>query len=185
MRIGLVTGTVGVGKTTTAFAAAERAAAGGIATAFVDVDELSRLWPAPPGDPFRVELILANLRALVPNYRAAGASLLVLAWVIEDAGDLARLEAAVGTSVAAVRLVSEATVTAARLHDRHRGPASDGLDWHLRRAPELAAIQDGLVLPTVDASRSVAEVADEVLTVLLGDEAGDHTHAWPGPEPIT
>ncbi len=52
MRIGLVTGTVGVGKSTIGFAVAERASDRGIAAAFVDVDELSRFWPAPADDPY-------------------------------------------------------------------------------------------------------------------------------------
>jgi len=44
MRIGLVTGTVGVGKSTVGFAVAERASEAGITAAFLDLDELSRLW---------------------------------------------------------------------------------------------------------------------------------------------
>lgn len=168
MRIGLVTGTVGVGKSTIGFAAAERASEGGISAAFLDVDELSRIWPAPANDPFRNELILVNLRAVVPNYESAGASLLVLAWVIEDAEDLAGLEGTLGTSVTAVRLVTSPTVVDARLRNRHQGPASGGLAWHLQRAPELAAIQVHLPLPTIDATKSVDEVADEVLSTLSG-----------------
>lgn len=58
-----MTGTVGIGKSTIGSAVAERAAARGVSAAFLDVDGLSRLWPAPAGDPFRIELILTNLRA--------------------------------------------------------------------------------------------------------------------------
>lgn len=170
MRIGLVTGTVGVGKSTIGFAAAERASEAGISAAFLDVDELSRLWPAPADDPFRDELILVNLRSVVPNYESAGASLLVLAWVIEDTEDLAGLEESLGTSVTAVRLVTSPTVVDARLRNRHQGPASGGLAWHLQRAPELVAIQDHLPLPTIDATKSVDEVADEVLSTLSGGD---------------
>jgi len=104
MRIVLVTGTVGVGKTTTGFAVAERAAERGISPAFLDLDQLSRLWPAPVGDPFRDELILTNLRSLVPNYAAAGAAMLVLAVVIETAEQLAELEAAAARSALSVLL---------------------------------------------------------------------------------
>jgi len=168
MRIVLVTGTVGVGKSTIGLAVAERASAGGSTTAFLDVDELSRLWPAPQIDPFRDELTLNNLRAVVPNYEAAGASLLVLAWVIQTAEDLTDLEGALGSSVTAVRLLGAPAVVEARLRDRHQGPASDGLAWHLQRAPELAAIQDDLALPVIDASGSVDEVAKEVLETLAG-----------------
>lgn len=138
-----------------------------MSVAFLDVDELSRLWPAPVGDPFRTELILTNLRAVTGNYEAAGASLLVLAWAIQDAEDLARLEAAIGTPVGAIRLSAPAEVVEMRLRQRHQGPESDGLAWHLRRAPELLRIQEhGLRLPTVDAAGRVAEVADAVLDLL-------------------
>lgn len=160
----MVTGTVGVGKSTAGYAVAERAAGRGVSAAFVDVDGLSRLWPAPVGDPFRVGLMLANLRVITGNYEAAGAELLVLAVVVQDAEGLAELEAAVGRPVTAVRLTASSAVVESRLRRRHQGPESDGLDWHLRRAPELVAIQDrGLVLPTIDASGPVDEVAEAVL----------------------
>ncbi len=164
MRVALVTGTVGVGKSTVGFAVAESAAAHGVSTAFLDVDALSRLWPAPAGDPFRTELILTNLSSIVGNYEAAGAELLVLAWVITESGDLADLETAVGSSVGAVRLVAPGAVVESRLRTRHQGTEADGLAWHLRRGPELASIQDnGLNLATIDASGAVAEITAAVL----------------------
>jgi hypothetical protein len=69
--------------------------------------------------------------------------------------------------------VSSATVIDARLRNRHRGTASDGLAWHLRRAPELVAIQDHLDLPTIDATGSVDLVAGEVLSILVGDGSNE------------
>jgi len=119
MRIALVTGTVGIGKSATGYALAERAASQGRSAAFLDVDELSRLWPAPAGDPFNDDHILRNLASLVGNFAAAGAELLVLA-------------------------------------------------WHLDRAPELVAIQNrGLKPPIIDASGSISDTADTILTLLI------------------
>lgn len=167
MRVALVTGTVGVGKSTVGFATAERAAASGVSSAFIDVDQLSRLWPAPDDDPFRTQLILANLTSIVGNYRAAGAELLVLAWVITEPGDLAKLEAAVDSPVEPLRLVAPAPVVEARLRRRHQGPETDGLAWHLRRAPELVEIQErGLDVVTIGASGSALDTADAVLAHL-------------------
>lgn len=167
MRIALVTGTVGVGKSTTGYAVAERSASHGRSAAFLDVDELSRLWPVRADDPFNNDLILRNLASLVGNYADAGAELLVLAWVVQDNDALVRLDEAVGTSVFAVRLVAPAPTIEARLRQRHRGAESDGLAWHLDRAPELAAIQDrGLQLPIVDASGSMSETVDAVLGLI-------------------
>lgn len=166
MRVGLVTGTVGVGKTTVGHEVARQAAGGGVPAAFLDLDGLSRLWPAPGGDPFNTELILTNARSLVGNYRAAGAQLLVLAWVVVDAHGLAALADAVGAPVDAVRLTAPAPVVAARLRRRHQGPEADGLAWHLHRAPELAGIQDhALALPTVDAAGPVATTAAAIVAL--------------------
>ena len=120
MRIALVTGTVGIGKSATGYAVAERAASQGRSAAFLDVDELSRLWPASVGDPFNNDLILRNLASLVGNYAAAGAKLLVLAWVVQSTDGLRRLEEAVGTSVVAVRLCAPASTVEARLRQRLR-----------------------------------------------------------------
>ena len=166
MRIVLVTGTVGVGKSTVGFAVAERAARAEAPTAFVDVDQLSRSWPAPDDDPFGENLARANLAAVAPNYRAAGVALLVLAWVVEGEADITRLEGSLGMPVTVVRLTSPAAVVEARLRSRHRGPDAEGLAWHLRRAPELAATQAALDAPTVDAEGPVAAVADRVLQVI-------------------
>jgi adenylylsulfate kinase len=153
MRIALVTGTVGVGKSTTGYAVAERSASHGRSAAFLDVDQLSRL-------------ILRNLVSLVENYADAGAELLVLAWVVQDNYALVRLDEAVGKSVLAVRLVAPTPTIEARLRQRHR-TESDGLAWHLDRAPELAAIQDrGLQLPIIDASGSISETVDAVLGLI-------------------
>ncbi|HYN32470.1 MAG TPA: AAA family ATPase [Ilumatobacteraceae bacterium] len=164
MRIVLVTGTVGVGKSTTGYAVAERAASQGRSAAFLDVDELSRLWPARAADPFNTDLILRNLASLVGNYADAGAELLVLAWVVQDTDALVRLEEAVGASVVAIRLCASASTLEARLRQRHHGAEFDGLAWHLDRAPELVAIQDrGLQLPIIDASGSISETVDAVL----------------------
>jgi adenylylsulfate kinase len=179
MRIGLVTGTVGVGKSTIGFAVAERASEAGIMAAFLDLDELSRLWSAPENNPFREELILANLRAVAPNYEAAGASLLVLAWAIEGAEDLVAIEKALNSPVKTVRLVSSPTVVEERLRNRHQGPASNGLAWHLQRAPVLAAIQGHLLVPTVDATKAVEGVADEVLQSLTAAAPGGELRCNP------
>ncbi len=167
MRVALVTGTVGIGKSTVGYAVAERGSGRGFSTAFIDVDQLSRLWPAPDGDPFRTGLILANLTSIVGNYRAAGAELLVLAWVITELRDLADLEAAVGTPVEAIRLVAPGSVVEARLRQRHQGTEAGGLAWHVHRAPQLAKIQERhLDLPMINASGPVTEIAAAVLDLL-------------------
>ena len=137
----LLTGTVGVGKTTTADQVANLLRAAAVPHAVVDLDELSRCWPAPTGDPFHQQLQLTNLRAVAGAYRAAGAERLVLAGVCESRHDRDSLEAAVGVPLQVCRLRGSAAVVAARLEWRHVDDA-EGLAWHLNRRGELDAVLD-------------------------------------------
>lgn len=164
----LVTGTVGVGKTTVAEAVAERLGAAGRAAASIDLDALGRLHPAPPGDRFRRRLTLANLAAVAAGHRAAGAAVLVVAGVVEDHAQRAEVEAALAGPVRVVHLVAPAAVVEERLRRRHVGPAVDGLAWHLARAPELAAVLVGAghAAVTVDADAPLAVVVDRVLAAV-------------------
>lgn len=160
----LLTGTVGAGKTTTAFAIGELLAQARIPHAVIDLDELRRMWPAPPEDPFHTRLELANLRQVAATYRRAGARRLVLAGVLEGPGARGGYEEALGGPVLVCRLRAELDRLLARLHDRHEpGPARD---WHLARSGELAAILEAeddadLVLDVAD--RTPGEVARQVL----------------------
>ena len=148
----LLTGTVGVGKTTTADAVGERLREQGVPHAVVDLDELCRCWPAPPADPFHTALELANLAAVAGTYRAAGAQRLVLAGVAESRDDRDRYERALGVPLDVVRLVGSAAVVEPRLRVRHVADP-EGLAWHLRRRGELDAVLDA------------ADVADAVVAV--------------------
>lgn len=148
----LLTGTVGVGKTTTADAVGDRLRAAGVAHALVDLDELRRCWPAPADDPFHTALSLTNLAALSRAYRDAGAERLVLAGVVETRADRQRHADAVGVALQVVRLVAPADVVAPRLRARHVDDP-EGLAWHLHRRGELDAVLDA------------ADVADAVVTV--------------------
>lgn len=69
----LITGAVGVGKTTTMEAAAALLAERGLPGAMVDIDAIRRAWPAPEADRFHEGLQLANLQAMCRNFRAVGA----------------------------------------------------------------------------------------------------------------
>jgi len=63
--------------------------------AFLDVDELSRLWPTRDGDPFNTGLILRNLASIVEErlrQRHQGAELDGLAWHIDRAPELVAIQ---------------------------------------------------------------------------------------------
>lgn len=132
-------GTVGVGKSTVADAMSELE---GMPHAVIDLDGIRRLVPAPAADPFKLTLELANLRALVTNYRAAGARRFFVAGVIERPGDVGRYRDALGASgLLVVRLTAAPDVITQRLRQRHRDDAA-GLQWHLSRASVLSDILD-------------------------------------------
>ncbi|PPF58928.1 hypothetical protein C5C13_07235 [Clavibacter michiganensis] len=166
----ILTGTVGAGKTTTMHALGVLLAARGIPHALVDMDAVSLLRPAPSTDPFQLELALRNLGDLSRNYREAGARVVVVAAVVEDALDLPRYAAALESrDPLVVRLSADPDAVLARLDARHDDDAA-ALAWHRARAPELAAIIDaaglgGLAIDTT--SRTPAEVAE-----LIADRAG-------------
>ena len=79
----LLTGTVGVGKTSVAEAVGDLLREAEVPNAVVDVDWLRAAWPPPPGDPFNQAVALRNLAAVGANYLDAGAARLVLAGVVE------------------------------------------------------------------------------------------------------
>lgn len=133
-----ITGTVGAGKTTTAYAVGDLLRERGIPHAVIDLDEFHRLWPAPDGDPFKQRVELANLRAVATNYRAAGATYLLIAGVVVR--DRERYERALGESVLLCRLRLPLDTVQQRLAARHE--PGDERDWHVRRAPELEALLD-------------------------------------------
>jgi hypothetical protein len=160
----VVTGPVGVGKTTVASEISEQLAAAGEPHAFVDVDALRWSYPSPPGDRFRVALAMRNLAAVWANFRAEGARRLVLADVVESRDELGRFDEAVpDAQVQVVRLTAGSKLLVARVRQRELG---SGREWHARRAIELAEIMErnrveDLLVATDD--RPVTEIAREIL----------------------
>ncbi|WP_424210713.1 hypothetical protein ACN20G_00665 [Streptomyces sp. BI20] len=139
----LITGTVGVGKTTAADLLGDLLADAGIPHAVIDLDRLRGFRPAPPDDPFGHRLLVDNLRAVAARYTAAGARHLVLAGVAENAAERDDLRAAIGMPLRVCRLTADLPAVHDRLGRRH---AADhdlaSLPWHVERAGELARVLD-------------------------------------------
>lgn len=135
-------GTVGVGKTSAADALAHQLTSRGIPHAVIDLDWLRFAWPAPTGDPFNRRVELANLAAVIPNFRAAGIRLLVLAGVIEGSLQRQEYERVLNHPLLVVRLDATAATVQHRLRRRH-DPLDPSLGWHLGRAADLQAILTG------------------------------------------
>lgn len=159
-------GTVGVGKSTTADAVSALLIERDVPHAIIDLDALRAGWPAPEGDPFNSALELANLRPVAANHRAAGAQVLILPGVIEDAAELPRYRDALGgLPLTVVRLTVDPVIGEARLRARHRDDDA-AAGWHLHRFGELDAVLDAARIPgpVVDTSRlTPREAAARVL----------------------
>lgn len=150
----LITGPLGVGKTTVLDAVAERLRAANIPFAAVDLDALAWAYPPAPGDdPYRNGLMFQNLAAVWRNFKAAGASRLVCAYVLESRDELDRYRAAVPNAViTVVRLRASDETVQGRLS--RRLAHSDLIDGQVRmnerarrerraaRSRELAELMD-------------------------------------------
>lgn len=161
----LITGPVGVGKTTVSGEISEMLDAANVPHAFVDLDGLGWCFPRQPEDPYRSTITFRNLAAVWATYRAAGAQRLVLAGVLEDRSELERYREAVpGAEIAVVRLRAKRGTLLSRLGGRELGSA---LGRQQARAAELAAQMDAgsvedLLVETD--GRSVSDVAREILS---------------------
>jgi adenylylsulfate kinase len=161
----LVTGTVGVGKTSVAAAVGDLLRQRQVANAVVDLDELRRSWPAASGDRFSTTVMLANLSAVADNYVGAGFTTLVLAGVLETADDRRRHADAVAVPLTVCRLVADLGAVRTRLRGRHVDDP-DGLAWHLHRAGQLASIRDQSAVEDLRLDVSTVSVADAASRML-------------------
>jgi adenylylsulfate kinase len=161
----LVTGTVGVGKTSVAEAMGDLLTEAEIPNAVVDLDWLCQSWPTPPDDRFNVGMLLRNLRCVAGNYLDAGAIRLVLAGVAESRTERDHYEEAIGIGLSVCRLRVHLHTVHQRLAHRH-GDDHDGLRRHLSRSGELDRILDHAAVEdfTIDATKnSITATAMAVL----------------------
>jgi energy-coupling factor transporter ATP-binding protein EcfA2 len=161
----LVTGPVGVGKTTLIDEMSGLLRAADIPHASVDFDQLTASYPrSPDDDMWGTTLGLANLAAMWRNYSALGADRLLIARVIEDRKELEGYRGAVpGAEIVVVRLRASPSTLQQRVRQRGEGR---GMQWHLDRAVELAPLMDEQRVEDVvveTEGRQPGELAREVL----------------------
>jgi adenylylsulfate kinase len=160
----VITGTVGVGKTTTGVAISDILDHQGIAHALIDQDMLRWSSPRPMDDPFNIAVGLRNLAAVWANYRAAGTERLILVDVVETGDELAGYRTAIpDATMQVVRLIASLPAILRRLEGRE---SEASLAWHQRRAPELIAIMDRNQVGDLHVDtegRTSSDIAHEIL----------------------
>jgi len=160
----IITGPVGVGKTSVAEEIFDQLAARDMPQAVVDLDGLGLCWPSGDDDPFNQQMAVANLAAVWQNYRATGAARLVIARVVETRGELVDYRHAVpGAAIQVCLLAATKQALRARVASRETGSSFESL---ARRADELADVMANSEVAdfTVETEdRALADIALEVL----------------------
>ena len=159
----LITGPVGVGKSTVAAEAARLLRAANVPHALVDLAWIEQCWPVPADDPWNERLIHRNLACMWANFRQAGAGRLIVVRVLEARSLLRYVAAAVpGAQITVVRLRAPLAVLHARIRYREVSDPSWflGAATHTAEVLEQARVEDHVV---DNEDRPVADVAEEVL----------------------
>jgi tRNA uridine 5-carbamoylmethylation protein Kti12 len=131
----VLTGPVGVGKSTVASEAARLLREAHVSYALADLQHLGNAWPPPPDDQWNERVIHRNLACMWSNFRAAGASRLILCRVLECRSLLRHIADAVpGSKISVVRLRAPLDVLHTRLRARDHPRAAD---WYLNVATYL------------------------------------------------
>jgi hypothetical protein len=180
----LITGPVGVGKTTVAAEAARLLREANIPHALVDLAWIEQCWPVPADDPWNERLTHRNLGCMWANFRQAGADRLILVRVLEARSLLRHVaEAVPGAEITVVRLRAPLAVLHARIRSREASDPSWflGAAGHTAEVLEHAGVEDHLV---DNQNRPVVVVAEEVLRRAGWWTPAQETSCPPGDHPI-
>jgi len=160
----IISGSMGAGKTTVLSEVSDLLAEEHIPHGAIDLDWLGVMYPSQGEHGER--LSFANLAAIWPCYKNAGARRLVVACVVEDRSELRHYEKAVpGAEVVVCRLTASSETMRDRLRVREPGlfqPKALARSTELDSILKKSRAEDFVV--NNDAGRSITEVAREVLT---------------------
>ncbi len=139
VQVVVLSGVPGVGKTTIAEAMSDLLVADAVPHAWLDGDQLALVFPRDPDDPHAHALFFENLACLWVSYRTAGARRLIIARVVEEAGELDGYRRAIpGAEIVVVELRAPQHIVHQRILRREYAPG-----WVLRmqnRSDELRPI---------------------------------------------
>ena len=163
----VLTGSVGVGKSSVAYAISKIFSGGNISNVVVDLDHIRDAYPKPKNDPFHMNLGYKNLSALWRNYKAVGVTHLIVPNVVENISDLKKIKSAIlNTDIKIVRLKADIKTIHNRLRNRDKG---ESLKWHLNRAIVLTrqlenAKVENFVVDTKN--KPILKIAKEIILKL-------------------
>jgi predicted kinase len=140
LRLVVITGPPGVGKSTTAVALSDLLAQREIAHALIDMDHLRWNIPAPEDDPRNVQLGLKHLGWLAGSYREAGAKWLIVVDVVPTESPHGMFESVIpGSTASIVRLRLPLDVIRERITLREPEVQHD---WFMDKAELVAGAYD-------------------------------------------
>lgn len=165
----LLTGTIGVGKTSLAEAMSEELHARGIRHALVDLDWLGQVYPRPDAqDPFNMNLQLDNLAAIWPRFLAARISHALVAGTLDARWQLQGVSKALPQAeITVVRVTAPPEVIKGRLRARGKGSL---LDDFLARTDQVAADIEAAGIENLTVSNDGPNLSE--LAVLTLDRLG-------------
>jgi hypothetical protein len=158
----VISGLVGIGKSTTGRLAAHVLRERDIPYALVDYEWLAESWPRPADDPWNGRVAYLNLAAMWRNFSASGVDRLIICQTIEQRPSMAGITDAVPNAECTLVWLSAPLDTVfARIRSRQSDP-----DWYLAAAKHMAEKIDpsqvaDLVVDT--AARPPLEVAEDIL----------------------
>jgi hypothetical protein len=149
--------------------------------AYVDIDQLGMLYPAPEEDPDRVRTKAKNLAAVIRGYRAAGSRALIVSGVLDPAAAPTFVESCAGLgNITLCHLTVDEPTLRARLSER--GWPEEAGDASLA---DMRALTDSTCVDvTVDTSgRTVPEIVADVRPLLSRLPEGPASPAPDAPAP--
>lgn len=163
----LISGPVGVGKSTTGGEVSEILASNNTPHTFLDFDQVRYSYPRPADDPWGNRLGFENLGSIWQNCARYGSLNLVISEVVESPAFLdSLLQVIPEGEVTTVQLSASIGTLEARLREREIG---SGLDWHINRAGELLNSLAEAPTPSdyrVETDgRAVIEIAEEIVAL--------------------
>lgn len=163
----IISGPVGVGKTTVAAEVSFQLERVAVAHTLIDLDALAATYPRSPDDPFGSNLARDNLRGMWPNCAAAGSRNVIIARVIEVSAEVDAIAQCIPGAVPTVCRLTAGDATL--LHRVRQREVGSECAWHEARALQLAQFlrQTGPTDFTVDTERRpVQEIAAEIVAAL-------------------